>query len=56
MLNEAVGVVLEVVAVGIATVVDDDVAALLGGSGCGTEGWGGGWGMLYWPGIQCRCS
>ena len=32
VLNEAVGVVLEVVAVGIATVVDDDVAALLGGS------------------------
>ena len=34
VLNEAVGVVPEVLAVGIATVVDNDVAVETGGSGC----------------------
>ena len=44
MLNEAIGVVPEVVAVGIATIVNNDVAVEMGSSGCKARGWRPSWG------------
>ena len=46
VLDEAVFVVLAVVAVGMAVIVDDDVAVTTGGSGCEVRGWGFSWGEL----------
>jgi hypothetical protein len=37
----------------VVATVDSDVAASLGGSGCRTGDWGGGWGTIGRPGIQC---
>ena len=56
VLDEAISVILEVVIVGMATVVDDDVAVTTGSSGCEVRGWGFGWGDLgHLGGLLGHC-
>jgi hypothetical protein len=46
--------VLGAVAAAVGTVVDDDVAVAVSGSGCERRGWGLGWGAVGWLGSECR--
>jgi hypothetical protein len=46
--------VLGAVAVAVGTVVDDDVAVAVSGSGCERRGWGLGWGAVGRLGSVCR--
>ena len=46
VLDEVIFVVLEVVAVGVATIVDDDMVVETDGSVCEARGWGPSWGEL----------
>ena len=51
VLDMALDAVWGVVVAANVPIVDGDVAASLGGSGCGTGGWGDGWrglGRLWW--------
>ena len=56
VLDNDVFVVLEVVTVGMAIVVDDDMVVTTGGEGCKARGWGFGWGDLgRLGGLLVRC-
>jgi hypothetical protein len=56
VLDETLAVVSGVVATGVAAVVGSDMAVGLGGSGCGTQGWGVCWGAVGRVGSVCRRS
>jgi hypothetical protein len=48
--------VLGAIAAAVGTVVDDDVAVAVSGSGCERRGWGLGWGGVGWSGSWCLHS